>query len=344
MSYILEALKKSQAERELGQVPTLHGVGPFSEDEAVPTRSPWILVSVGLAAAAVLIALYAALRQPLPITPQVAVPTAPPGAVERASPVRLAVTPTALDPAVTTPDRGDRQTPVVNPPVGAAAAPVAGSPASGTEGLRSFASGAPLVEAPPPKGAVRAPPAVLEPRGATLGQTPRVSNQGHSQDALDAELEVELQRQLEADESYAEDIEEWIPVAQPEDPAPTPVPPDLIAEIESFKSKTGQFQGRDEDSRANESEVKAQLTARPQETRYTGDLTQLRLTRDQQANVPTFLMTVHVFDANQSRRFVLINGLKYRDGEQTREGLVVEQIVADGVVLSHQGNPFFVHR
>jgi general secretion pathway protein B len=344
MSYILEALKKSQAERELGQVPTLHGAGLLSEDEAVPARSPWILVSVGLAAAAVLIALYAALRQPLPVAPQVAVPAASSGLIERASPVRLAVTPTALDPAGTTPDRGVLQNPIVNPPVAAAAAPVAVSPASGTEGLRSLASGAPLVEAPPPKGALRAPPAVFEPRAADFGRTPRIAEKGRHEDALEAELEVELQRQLEADASYAEDAEEWIPVAQPEDPAPTPVPPDLIADIESFKSKTGQVQVRDGDRRPNDAKVTAELAAPPQEPRYAGDLTKLRLTRDQQASVPTFLMTVHVFEANQSRRFVLINGLKYRDGEKTREGLVVEQIVPDGVVLSHQGNPFFVHR
>ncbi len=344
MSYILEALRKSQAERELGRVPTLHGAGLFSEDEAVSTRSPWILVSVGLAAAAVLIALYAALRQPVPITPQVTVPAAPPGLIEHASPVRPAVTPAAPDPAVTMPDRGARQAPIVNPPV---AAPVALNPASGSEPSRSFASAAPLVEAPPPKGAVRAPPAVPEPRVADLGQTPRRSDQGGHEDALEAELEVELQRQLEADESDAEDAEdaeEWIPVAQSEDPAPTPVPPDLIADIESFKNRTGQVQRRDGDKQPNESKVKAELSAPPQEPRYAGDLTKLRLTRDQQANLPTLSMTVHVFEANQSRRFVVINGLKYRDGEKTREGLVVEQIVADGVVLSHQGNPFFVHR
>ena len=64
MSYILEALKKSQAERELGRVPTLDGVGLFAEDKLEPPRSPWALVSVGLAVTAVLIALYAALRQP----------------------------------------------------------------------------------------------------------------------------------------------------------------------------------------------------------------------------------------------------------------------------------------
>ncbi len=342
MSYILEALKKSQAERELGQVPTLRGTGLFSEDEAVPTRNPWMLVSVGLAAAAVLIALYAALRQPFPVTPPVAVSTAPPGRIERASPVQGAVTPTARDPAGTTPDRGARQPPMLNRPVAAAAAPVVVSPASGTEDLRSFAGAAPLIEAPPPKGAVRAPPAVPEPR-ADLGQTPRVSDPGRYADALEAELEVELQRQLEADASDAADTAEWIPVAQPEDPAPTPVPPDLIADIESFKNKTGQVQGRDADRLSNEAKAKAEPSV-PEESRAAGDLTKLRLTRDQQASVPTFSMTVHVFEANQSRRFVLINGLKYRDGEKTREGLVVEQIVPDGVVLSHQGNPFFVHR
>ncbi|MEJ2385748.1 MAG: general secretion pathway protein GspB [Chromatiaceae bacterium] len=65
MSYILEALKKSQQDRELGQVPTLDGNFPPNEAQSV-RAAPWGIAAVTLAALAVVIALYAALRgQPL---------------------------------------------------------------------------------------------------------------------------------------------------------------------------------------------------------------------------------------------------------------------------------------
>jgi general secretion pathway protein B len=55
-------------------------------------------------------------------------------------------------------------------------------------------------------------------------------------------------------------------------------------------------------------------------------------------------MTVHVYDRDRSRRFVLISGRKYREGDKTRQGMKVERILAEGAVLSYEGNPFFVHR
>lgn len=55
-------------------------------------------------------------------------------------------------------------------------------------------------------------------------------------------------------------------------------------------------------------------------------------------------MPVHVYVEDKAQRFVLINGLKYREGDETREGLKVEQILPDGTVLSYQGNPFYVRR
>jgi general secretion pathway protein B len=69
MSYILEALKKSQQDRELGQVPTLDGNFPPNEAQSV-RPAPWGIAAVALAALAVVIALYAALRgQPLGPSP-----------------------------------------------------------------------------------------------------------------------------------------------------------------------------------------------------------------------------------------------------------------------------------
>lgn len=70
MSYILEALKKSQQERGLGQVPTLDASGLFVEDREPQVTHHWALLAVGLAALAVVIALYGAFRgaRPMPMT------------------------------------------------------------------------------------------------------------------------------------------------------------------------------------------------------------------------------------------------------------------------------------
>ena len=60
MSYILEALKKSQQERELGQVPTLDALAPAPQRRP-PHASPWGLATLIMAGLALALALYAAL-------------------------------------------------------------------------------------------------------------------------------------------------------------------------------------------------------------------------------------------------------------------------------------------
>jgi len=55
-------------------------------------------------------------------------------------------------------------------------------------------------------------------------------------------------------------------------------------------------------------------------------------------------MSVHVFDAEPTRRFVYINGRKVRERQTSREGLRLEQVVADGAVLSWEGERFFEPR
>ncbi len=58
MSYILEALKKSQRDRELGQVPDL-SAEPYTDSSAAETgNSAWIISSASLALVALLVALY----------------------------------------------------------------------------------------------------------------------------------------------------------------------------------------------------------------------------------------------------------------------------------------------
>lgn len=291
MSYILEALKKSQQERELGRVPTLDATGLFAEDKEPEPANHWALLAVGLASLAVVIALYAAFRE----VPRSAVPVV---SAPDPQPLELAVAPNSTASPGTERARGPLPEAVV----------------------------APLAEPPPPKPATgsvnRAAPAPV------AGASPRRSPAADVEETLELEWEQELLRQLEAEQAAINASREVLD----ERPQTTPVPPDLVQDIEAFKQQVRREQGipPPESKRAP--------------ARITGDPTRLKLTPQQQAMVPGYLMTVHVYDADADKRFVVINALRYREGDETREGLRVERILKDGAVLSYLGNPFYVPR
>ncbi|WP_409268189.1 general secretion pathway protein GspB [Massilia sp. BHUDP2] len=103
MSYILEALKKAQAERQLGNAPTIHAPPPsYASADTRSSRKP---VIIGIAAGALVVALGALflLRQPAPApavqvaSAPVSAPVAAPVAVP-AAPV-VAALPAAPEPA-----------------------------------------------------------------------------------------------------------------------------------------------------------------------------------------------------------------------------------------------------
>lgn len=334
MSYILEALKKSQQERELGRVPTLEATGTFEDDKVVPDRSRGPILAVGLAAVAMIVALYAALRAPgstpASTPPPVGVSEdvgAPPGGPAARSghdlasvqaPPRLGVAPVPPIGQEAGPKEWGRPEPASDlAPVPPRAAPKDPATAAGQ-------APGPLIEPPPLKQMERIPPSrAVEERASQPGDLP-LSN------GPDYEAEMEMQRQME--DEYIEPWEE-----EYADPAPTPVPRDLIADIESFK--------REVRSGPSAEKVSAKAQSKPTPSKPIAENPEsLRLTPAQEAALPPYLMTVHVYDNDPGRRFVLINGRKYREGDETREDMRVEQILAQGAILSHKGNPFFVHR
>jgi general secretion pathway protein B len=117
------------------------------------------------------------------------------------------------------------------------------------------------------------------------------------------------------------------PAAPPK--GPIAVPDDLRQDIEAFKKQV-----RQERSGGKKS-AKPDAKVRPQD---------LHLPRDVAERLPAFLMTVHIYDADPPKRFVLINARKIREGGSTREGIEVEQILPDGAILSYDGHRFFQHR
>lgn len=150
MSYILEALKKAQAERQLGNAPTIHAAQPVPalQPDAAASRKP---LYIGLGAGALVVVLGAAfLWRAGPHGPAAQVAQgqgqAPASGATGAAAMPAPVTPAPVMPAPVTP------APVV------AAVPAAGSQAASVS-LEVSAPPAPPVRTPQPRVAEAAPAA-----------------------------------------------------------------------------------------------------------------------------------------------------------------------------------------
>jgi len=55
-------------------------------------------------------------------------------------------------------------------------------------------------------------------------------------------------------------------------------------------------------------------------------------------------LDVHVYSQEPQGRFILVNLKKYREGERLPNGLVLEEILPDGMVMSYQGERFRVEK
>jgi general secretion pathway protein B len=314
VSYILEALKKSQQARELGRVPTLETHPLFNEEPLRQNTVPWGVLSVGLAILAVLIALYAAFRAP--------------GQAPRPAPL-IEPTEVSRDPAPSVADGAVTalSTPEPTPP-SAIVSPIEDPAELDPRALAADPAG--------PARSVEQPRSRVAPTAADSARSPSTDDDLDVVDdedmafesVLDPWLEQELLREMDAEQAMNA---EPAPVARSR-PQRAPVPPDLVEDIESFKQQLRREQGIPPPT----------VTGGPVDIK--GDPTALRLTPQQQAQVPAYVMTVHVFDEDLSKRFVLINALRYVEGEETREGIRVERIIPEGAVLSYLGNPFFVRR
>jgi general secretion pathway protein B len=58
--------------------------------------------------------------------------------------------------------------------------------------------------------------------------------------------------------------------------------------------------------------------------------------------LPSLQLNLHVYDVIATRRYVLLNGVRLGEGEFTPDGVKVEQITPDGVVLDASGRRFLL--
>jgi general secretion pathway protein B len=366
MSYILEALKKSQKERELGQVPTLVAA-PASNPRRVSRSAPWRLVAAGLAALAVAITLYAALNGS--------------GDQAGAQPVLSQDEPEASGSSRQTQDAGaGRQGSMAaaGQPVGASEVPgealAAGAapppPAAGSSPQLLSSAGGDNGSVPPSTLGQAEPPAERPTRlsqNAITGDVPAgrgrrsprpapLPDLAEIADEQEAEIVSSPDQEGVMDEPASDDwmeMDEEIGPAGPDEPEPPvpaaearpsrtkppratlpepespPIPDDLRRDVAAFKDQ-----------------IRRERTgAPPRPVQSTPeDPKKLRLPLEVEARLPAFFLTAHIYDTAEAKRFVVINALKYTQGETTREGLKVEDILPDGTVLSFEGQRFYRRR
>lgn len=154
MSYILDALRRADAERERGAVPGLHDRSPAlpaMDDTEAPTTRPaprWLPWLIGLALLSVSALTFIGLREPAPSAP-------PPASL----PEPVAATPPAAGDAAA-PELAARE------PMPEAGEPVLPPPASPLPPLRATPA------SPTPTATAPTPPAVVPPAAARLAPGP----------------------------------------------------------------------------------------------------------------------------------------------------------------------------
>ena len=62
------------------------------------------------------------------------------------------------------------------------------------------------------------------------------------------------------------------------------------------------------------------------------------------SSLPPLVVNIHVYSPDQSQRILYINNRPARQGERIEGGVVVEEIVHDGVVLQYRGQRFKLPR
>jgi len=61
-------------------------------------------------------------------------------------------------------------------------------------------------------------------------------------------------------------------------------------------------------------------------------------------DIPVIVLSMHVFSPDTATRFVVVDGERKAQGESLKEGLKLDEIRPDGMVLEFRGQRFFYPR
>lgn len=302
MSSILDALKKSEAERQRGTPPTLDSPIVFQRRPAPPRRRPvWILPVLALAALAG--AWYAGLL-PWPAPTATPAPAADVAADSDAQPPVADAAGTAPDPSAIAAVPPSVEVPAA-PPAGPAPESTPAAPAPAVEPRRGFYGGGARMAAPAdptvadagagaaPAPDPAAPAAAVAPPPVAAPPVPPV----------DAQVAPAAPPVVPVDPAAAPSTPAPDPAAAPLIPAPDPAAAAAVAPADGIPS----------------------IHELPFAVRR---------------ELPELKVTMHLYSPDPARRLVLLNGVRARDGDTLDGGLEVVAIRAADIVLRFQGTEF----
>ncbi len=355
MSYILEALKKSQQERDLGHVPRIQSVA-FDERLEPSQSHRWIYLALFLALIAVAVALYAVLRRDAP-APGERIAAAAQSMPAQAPPIQQSnVGRSQIEEAEPRPPVLDRasaaSSELVSPRVSEAAPDRLSGPSP--PAVVSPAAVRPIVSQPPTPRLAMPSPSIVPARAQEPNPTDDDSDLGGEPQVLVVPAPPkpgkpmprgaeELRRAVLGDEVSSMAAPQPVPSLPALDET-TPVPQDLIADIEAFKQQVRTVPPPPPPPVAAAPRPPDLIGGVPEASGFGEAEIPPRASMALRQQLPVFSMPVHVYDVDPSRRFVYINGRKLSERQRSREGLRVEQVLADGAVLSWQGERFFQPR
>jgi len=178
MSYILDALRRADAERERerGGVPGLHSMQVGDAAPAAPTRTPWVAAVLAAASLIVLLLLGWWFWPAAPVAEQT-LTKAPPPSLPVSAPTSAAASAAAVTPADSTAAAGGSVTPapMIDPvpePARASAPPVLGAPARPAVREPRAPTAKTVAPASPSAATVRRSAAASAPSAAASAATP----------------------------------------------------------------------------------------------------------------------------------------------------------------------------
>lgn len=321
MSFILDALRKSEHERQRQTGPALVEVAatpPKSRSNTWATAVVGLLV-VNLVAIGVLLLVRSnkdAVAVTAPGGPTSAATTQPggPGTAESVQPGEAEViggAATTVSPA---------------PTAGAAFAPDAAGPVGGPEAASTPS------QVPVPVAAQTAPSALPPPPMLRPAEVPP----GGAHNPLEEEVsDVALSEEYLAG---ASSTPSGPPAVVPTGPAGYQEPGGYRAPAAPPRTRGSVVYQSMPEADPVTSPARASVSAPPTSGLPTADEVVA-------ANgMPELKLELHVYSNRPADRFVFINSRKYHEGETLQEGATIESITPDGVVLSARGNRFLLPR
>ncbi len=311
MSYILDALTRSQKQRERSTIPTLT-TEYLTEESKRSTSNSWQGIAIGLASAAVLIAMYTMSSRTF--TPDVL------GGEPSAATTMLSVSPAnSTRPAAATEriaHRSDAEPKAAGATLRHSRPQKDGvghdRPATRAVSARETAGqGKPI----PDQSATNATSEITRVRAQAPGRLPERRLSPESLWLVDEMLALRREAQLDAPSGQA--------------------PSDALQDVQTPADPVGgEGVSRHPEQRGNLLPVGA-----PPES--ASELPTLKgLPLETQAAIPRLEINVHTFAKSSDERMVLINMKRYAEGDRLREGPLIDAITPTGVVLIFNNQRF----